>query len=244
MIRREEFEFEQEIMTGSHIAVPFQVTLTADGTLDLLVYSFAEKTAEEFEKAYSTDPFTDEAKAYLAEKLAPVMEEFGFDTDAALERVHLEYRCDAPNTGKILPDCVLINSLDGEEWEDLPLDEFDLDPENPLDRMAVIRDDGKIVCFAGLNDISEEDGLLEVTVECEEAYRRKGYGASCIAKITEYLLGLGEDVKYVCSDDNLPSARTAESAGYSLQSTCMPFVCYKFEEDEEFDEESDEEDPE
>lgn len=233
MIRREEFDFEQEILNDSHIAVPFQVTKTADGKLDLLVYSFAVKTAEEFEKTYGADPFTEEARAYLTEKLTPLMAQFGFDADDAMERVHLEYRCDAPETGKILPDCELIDSLDGEEWDDLPLDEFDLDPENPLDRMAVIRKNGKIVCFAGLNDISEEDGLLEVTVECEEDCRRKGYGASCIAKITEYLLGLGEDVKYICADDNTASAKTAESAGYVLHSTGMPFVCYRFEEDEE-----------
>lgn len=237
MIRREEFDFEQEIMNGSHIAVPFQVTKKADGTLDLLVYSFAEKTAEEFAEKFAADPFADKAKAYLAEKLTPVMEEFEFDTDTAMERVHLEYRCSSPDTAKILPDCELIDTLGGEEWDDLPLDEFDLDPENPLDRMAVIRRDGKIVCFAGLNDISEEDGRLEVTVECEEDFRKQGFGVSCIAKITEYLLGLGEEVKYICADDNFASAKTAESAGYDLYATCMPFVCYRFEEEEETDEE-------
>ncbi|MBQ2724145.1 MAG: GNAT family N-acetyltransferase [Clostridia bacterium] len=242
MIRREEFDFEQEILNDSHIAVPFQVTKKADGTLDLLVYSFAEKTAEEFERRFAADPFSEAAKAYLAEKLTPVMEEFEFDADTAMERVHLEYRCSAPDTAKILPDCELIDTLDGEEWDDLPLDEFDLDPKNPLDRMAVIRRDGKIVCFAGLNDISEEDGHLEVTVECEVDFRKQGFGVSCIAKITEYLLGLGEEVKYVCADDNFASAKTAESAGYGLYAACMPFVCYKFAEDE--DEEFDEEDPE
>jgi len=241
MIRREDFDFEQKIMNGSHIAVPFQVTKKADGTLDLLVYSFAEKTAEEFEKRFAEDPFSEAAKAYLAEKLTPVMEEFEFDTDTATERVLLEYRCSVPDTAKVLPDCVLIDTLDGEVWEDLPLDEFDLDPENPLDRMAVIRKNGKIVCFAGLNDISEEDGLLEVTVECEEDFRKQGFGVSCIAKITEYLLGLGEEVRYVCAANNFASAKTAESAGYELYAACMPFVCYKFEEDEE---EVYEEDPE
>jgi len=237
MIRREDFEFEQEIMNDSHIAVPFQVTLSADGTLDLLIYSFAEKIAEKFEKTYGSNPFSEEAKAYLTAELAPIMEEFGFDADAAMERIHLEYHCDAPNPDCILPDCVLIDSLEDEVWEDLPLDEFDLDPENPMDRMAVIRRDGKIVCFAGLNDISEEDGFAEVTVECEASCRRNGYGASCISKITEYLLGLGENVKYVCADDNTASAKTAESAGYKLVSINMPFVCYKFNEDEEYDEE-------
>ena len=242
MIRREEADFEAEILSESHIAVPFQVTKRNDGSLDFLVYSFAVKTAEEFEKTYGSDPFSAEAKAFLASKLASVMDEYGFDTDGAADAVHLEYRCDSPAENRILPECELICTLEGEEWDELPLDEFDLDPGNPLDRMAVIRENGRIVCFAGLNDISEEDGLPEVTVECEEDCRRKGYGASCIAKITAYLLGLGEGVKYVCAEDNIASAKTAESAGYVWYAACMPFVCYRFEE--ETDEEADEEDPE
>ena len=237
MIRLEEREFENEIINGSHIAVPFQVTAKADGTLDLLVYSFAEKIAEEFEEKFAADPVCEQAKAFLMEKLAPMMEEFGFDTESAVEQVHFDYRCTKPDRSRIQDDCALISVLDGEKWEDLPLDEFELDPENPLDRMAVIRREGKIVCFAGLNDISEEDGCLEVTVECEEDSRKHGFGASCVAKLTEYLLGLGEEVKYVCSDENIASAKTAQAAGYQLYATGMPFVCYRFEEDEEFDEE-------
>ncbi len=237
MIRLEDREFENEIMNGSHIAVPFQVTMKPGDGLELLVYSFAEKIAQDFEEKYGSDPFSEEAKVFLREKLAPIMEKCGFDTKNALERMHREYRCSQPDNEKIQSDCELIDTLDGEKWNDLPLDEFDLDPENPLDRMAVIRRDGKIVCFAGLNDISEEDGCMEVTVECEADHRMCGYGVSCIAKITEYLLGLGEEVKYVCADDNLASAKTAESAGYELSAKCMPFVCYRFEEDEEYDEE-------
>ncbi|MBQ8511621.1 MAG: GNAT family N-acetyltransferase [Clostridia bacterium] len=238
MIRLEDREFENEIIGGgSHIAVPFQVSMAPDGTLDLLVYSFAEKIAAEFEEKFAKDPFSRKAKAFLEEKLAPVMEELDYDTDGAAERIHLEYRCDAPDASKILPECGLIDTLDGEDWEDLPLDEFELDADNPMDRMAVIRADGKIVCYAGVNDICEDDGLLEVTVECEADYRMRGYGVSCIAKLTEYLLSLGEDVKYVCADDNLASAKTAESAGYTLHVKCMPYVCYKLEEDEEYDEE-------
>ena len=210
MIRLEEREFENEIINGSHIAVPFEVTKRADGTLDLLVYSFAEKIAEEFEEKFADNPFSEQAKTFLMEKLAPVMEEFEFDTDSAIDRVHWDYRCSSPDLSRILEDCELISTLDGEEWEDLPLDEFELDPENPLDRMAVIRRDGKIVCFAGLNDISEEDGCLEVTVECAEDYRKCGYGASCIAKITKYLLDLGEELIVYCGCSSKHTAGTSK----------------------------------
>ena len=61
MVRTEDKEFEKEIIEGgSHIAVPFQVKKMADGALDLLVYSFAVKIAEEFEAEFSADPFSEE----------------------------------------------------------------------------------------------------------------------------------------------------------------------------------------
>ena len=105
--------------------------------------------------------------------------------------------------------------------------------------MAVVRDGGKIVCYAGLDDVCENDGLLEVTVECDEEYRRRGYGSACVACLTEYLLSIGERVKYVCEDSNRSSKLTAESAGYTLYKTVLPYVCYKHGRDGSEEDDSD-----
>lgn len=233
MIKLENSELEAAVLDStSCIALPIELHVNVHGECEIITYSFTEHIAREFEENYLSAPFSDSARAFLMEKLTPVMLSLGYDTDGACGRMQLEYRCDSPAKEKIISGCEIISTLDGEKWGDIPLDEFILDPSDPCDRMAVIRDGENIVCFAGVNDISEEDGLVEITVECDKEYRNRGYAASCVAKLTEYLIGAGERVKYVCSDKNTASIRTALSAGFGLHDTCLPFVCYKTEEQE------------
>ena len=234
MVRAEDKQFEDEIISsGHHIAVPFEMSLTEEG-IDILAYSFCMSVAEEFEKKFSSDPTSPEAKAFLFAKLIPIMDELDYESDGDACRVHLEYRCTKPNNDKILPECEIIDSLDGVDYdESLPLDEFALEPTDPMDRMAVIKDGERIVCFAGLNDISADDGFAEITVECAPDYRNRGYGASCVAKLTEYLISIGEQVEYICSDENEASKKTAVCAGFELYKTVLPFVCYRKDLDDE-----------
>lgn len=232
MIKLEDIELEEYILgEKAHIAVPFELHMKNDGDITIVAYSFTKEIAEEFEKRYSSDPFSDEAKAFLHAKLDPVMEKLGYDCANATERITLEYRVDKVDESKILPECVIVDSLAYENWDDLPLDEFALYSECEYDRMAVIRQNEKIVCFAGINDISQNDDFYELTVECESEYRRRGYASSCVALLTKYLLGIDCDVNYICTDDNVASKMTAESAGFELYDKCLPFVCYR-----EFDE--------
>ena len=228
MVRTEDFEFEKEIIsTGYHIALPAEIVLDeACGKLTVTAYSFCVKIAEEYEARFGDDPFSVEARHFLLEQIGPIMNELGYDTSWAVDRVHLEYRSADIDRSKILPECQIISSLDGEIWDELALDEFELDPDDEIDRMAVIKVDGKIVCYAGINDISDDD-MVELTVECEEQYRGRGFGSSCVACIADYFAGLGQAVKYVCADDNTASVKTAEAAGFRLVSRTLPFVCYK-----------------
>ena len=237
MIRYEDYDFVKEILDSEGcIILPIEISQYSDGKTDILVYPFCDEIAKEFELRFALDPFSHEAVDFLYKKLTPIVSELGYSTAGADKHTYCEYRCDSADHSKILPECVIIDSLDGEKWEDLELDGFELDASITTDRMAVIRDDGKIVCYAGLNDISEEDGLYEITVECDENYRRRGYAASCVAKLTEYLLSLGEGVKYVCAEDHEVSGKTAESAGYGLFRRVLPFVCVRSDENTETDE--------
>ena len=249
MVDAEDREFEEDIISsGYHIAVPMQIEKKTGGALRIIAYSFVMDKARTFEEQFGDDPFTDEALGFLEDEIAPVMNAMDYSTEHAAERLFREYRCERANRERILPECELIDTLDGVEYcDELELDAFELDPENKIDRMAVMRDEnGKIVCYAGLDDVCENDGLLEVTVECAEEYRRRGYGSACVACLTDYLLSIGERVKYVCEDDNVNSKLTAESAGYTLFKTVLPYVCYKHgrdgsEEDDECDHEHDHE---
>lgn len=231
-IRIEDPGFEQGILEGgSCLAVPAEVSLLEDGTLDLLVYSFCREIAEKFSERFAEDPFSSDAVSYLMDRLAPKMAEMDFTLTDPCAHAYLEFRCDKPDTAKILPECEIITTLKGEKWNDLELDEFELDESDPTDRMAVIRRGGRIVCFAGLNDLAE-DGLFELNVECEEAYRRQGFGVSCIAALAQYLVNLGGGVKYVTSEENIASRSTASAAGFHLYKKVLPFVCHRDIEEE------------
>ena len=66
MIRLEEKELEEQVIaTRHHIAVPFEMNHIAGEGLDLLVYSFCETIAQEFEEKFADDPTSDAAQAFL-----------------------------------------------------------------------------------------------------------------------------------------------------------------------------------
>ncbi len=233
MIRYEEADFVKELLDNeSCILVPMEIGRDQEGTVSILAYPFCRQTAETFEARFSSDPFGKEALAYLMEALTPAMNDLGYGTEGADTHLHIEYRCKDVKEEVILPHTLLVDTLEGEENEELDLEGFVLDPADPIDRMAVIRRDGKVVCYAGLNDLCEEDGLLELTVECQAAYRRRGYAASCVALLTRYLKNLGQDVKYVTSAENRPSQKTADKAGFAPYRTTLSFVCLRREEEE------------
>ena len=157
---------------------------------------------------------------------------------------HREYRL-TPADLEHLPEAkreaellTVLTDADRETDAELELDAFEMDGSNPDDAMTVIRENGKIVCFAAVNDIIENDttgGLdwIELNVECGEEYRCRGYGAACVTALTRYYLQKGKGVKYLCDEDNLPSIRTAERVGYALYSRVVPMVYYTRENDEE-----------
>ncbi len=255
MIRLESKEFEDSIIQEHyHIAVPFQITVYADTPMatpgeevptdgkEYLVYSFCEKLAEAFDAAFA-DPLTEEAIDWLADKLAPMMDELDYDYTSLQLHGHREYRltpadlATLPVPAQPVELLTVLTEEDRVTTEELELDAFEMDGSNPEDAMTVMRQDGQIVCFAAVNDIIENDttgGLdwIEINVECGEHYRQKGYGASCVAALTRYYLERGKGVKYLCDEDNLPSIRTAEKTGYRLYSRVVPMVYYTHDEDE------------
>jgi len=241
MIRLEERELEEHVIaTGHHIAVPFEMNHIAGAGLDLLVYSFCEAIAREFEERFADDPTGEDAQAFLYRTITPLMQELEYECDDALGVIYYEFHAEPGDaiSSEGLPECDLVDDLTGEVFENLPLDEFEFLETDPCDRMAILRRDGKVVCYAGLNDVCEDDGLYEITVECEEEYRGQGFAKACVARLTEHILAHGEKVKYVCTSDNTASIRTAESVGYKLYKTCMPFVCYKITDEDEGDDEN------
>lgn len=246
MIRLENEEFERSIIDEHyHIAVPVQITAFADGCgnyhYELLVYSFCQKLAEEYEAKFA-DPTTDEAIGWLAEELFPIMEELDYDSDALLLLSHREFRLTPEEGDRLItpttePELLtILTEEDRNSNAQLELDAFEMDGTNPDDAMTVIRENGKIVCFAAVNDIIENDTTggfdwIELNVECDGRYRCRGYGLSCVVALTRYYLNRGKAVKYLCDEDNTPSIALAEKAGYKLHSRVISMVYYTNEEE-------------
>ncbi len=227
MVRLEEKEFEDLIIQSRHyVAVPVELFQYAtDGSLEIISYSFCESVAREFEKQFSASPFSREARDFLYSKLTPVMAELGYSSKQSAERVFTELRADASVRTAGFSPAEIISTLAGEAWGEIALDEFSLDISDPCDRMAVVKADGKIVCYAGLNDEIDGDGLAEITVECDAEYRNRGYGAACVALLAEHLHSHGKTVKYICAEGNLASLKTAMRAGLTPYRRFMPYVC-------------------
>ena len=248
MVILEDIEFEKSIIdTCYHIAVPFQITVYGDGSQECMVYSFCKELAEEYERIWD-DLLAEEALHWLAKRLFSVMEELGYDSSDMVMRSHREYRL-LPQKKEMLPipgtETELLKVLtdaDRNDTEDLELDAFEMDGSNPEDAMTVVRKDGRIVCFAAVNDMIENDctaGLdwIELNVECSPDYRCRGYASACVAELTRYYLDMGKGVKYLCDEENLPSIKTAEKVGYDLYSRVVPRVYYRRDEETEETEE-------
>lgn len=261
-IQQEEEEFERGIFEEENcIAVPFEATVTDQGELSLLVYSFCLDVAEEFAKRFMHTPFSEAAKAFLREKITPRMEKREYACETATDDVYDTYGVDGRSIGGFPllaevplaehplvehppvehlpvehppvehPPVELLDHLTEADCRDslVDLSDFVLDPKEPLDRMVVIRREGRIVSFAAANDLSAEDAV-ELTVETAKAYRRRGLGSSCVRAITEYFCSLGMNVRYVTKRRNLPSVRTAVHAGLRPLSATLSFVCYRRED--------------
>ncbi len=233
MVRLEEKEFEDLIFEAGHyVAVPVELFRYADdGRLEIVSYSFCENIAHELESRFFDDPFSREARDFLYEKLSPIMRELGYSSVQSAERVFEEYRTGGCRITADHSSAEIIDTLDGEVWDELALDEFALDPTDPCDRMAIVKKSGKIVCYAGLNDEIDGDDIAEITVECDENYRGRGYGSACVALLTEYLESRGKTVKYIFNENNEISRKTASRAGLTPYCRFMPYVCRRLNSD-------------
>ena len=58
------------------------------------------------------------------------------------------------------------------------------------------------------------------------------FGFDASAEMPEYLMAVGEGVKYVCAEDHTVSQKTAEASGYTLYRKVFPFVCVREDDDD------------
>lgn len=68
-------------------------------------------------------------------------------------------------------------------------------------------------------------GYTEIGVETLSEHRGQSYAAMCLSSLAAHLEAKGEKVMYVCSENNLPSIRTAEKAGFEKEGIMYFYVC-------------------
>lgn len=233
MIRLEDEDLARFSLTEGYIAVPFEVYQPVGGEMRVTVYPGLERTAQEFLRLFSRDPFSPDAIHWLKDRLTPYVGEYGMSPSRDADVNFLDYRMsdrDALPVGRILPDTELADgNTDMTGWINATTHALEMDPDDPDDACAIHRVGNTVAAYAALNDFPEEEDVREIHVECAPAYRKKGYATSCTVRLADYLLERGYSVQYVCRHTNLASARVAEKAGFTLAGRKYSFVCYRNE---------------
>lgn len=234
MIYTEDADFVNFTLTDGEIAVPFSVTKPQDGPCSITVYAPFLGIAEEFERLYTEDPFTDSAVAFLKEHLTEPMHRYGFklsrDIDNRIRTFLIR------DVGEVHSDICLANTRivsgadDLEALVNLTTHAIEMDADDPDDISAIAVENGKIIAYATLNDVFEGEDFLEISVECALGYRGQGYASSCAAALAKELATRGYTVSYKCRHTNAASARVAMKAGFKETSMEYNFVCYREKE--------------
>lgn len=226
----EDKEIETAVKNGEMcISVPFEVSVISEGEGTVRCFSIFEKTAEEYLKRFENDPFSKEACDFVRKTLSEKMDGFGYekgDTDAG----HLIYYCSEKPLNNCLKsklgEIVLISENSDFEKYELPEEMFsELDDDDEFDVCFAAVLDGRIISWAGVNDLSE-DGSFEINVETVEDFRQMGLGSAVAGALVSYITSKGERVSYCFEKSNNSSRAVAEKIGLTFEKEAYSFVYY------------------
>ena len=228
----EEFVFENDWDT----AVPITVRKKDDGEIFIEVFPTYEDAAHEFEARYGEDPFSDEALAFLWERIGEPMRARGYEDEVKFRhRWYYNYvlrRQDEIDHSVILPETVRLSKKIVRGKKNCTT--FDLDryiEEEITSFVAVIG--GEIVsiaaenmaCSGDFDDDPDCEGITEIGVETAVGHRGCGYGSSCAAALASALISeTGGYVTYETDCDNVSSQKTALRAGFRQYGRCYYYV--------------------
>ena len=167
----------------------------------------------DFVKKHTEDLFADDTLRTLGEIVAPYLEKTGYvrEKQGTLRWYHsfVCYNKDKIDPSVILPSTKKLNTLRYENLTTFDLKEL---KEYKLPAFVTVVD-GKVVSIATVNPYSKGQRMLEITAETAPAYRKRGYGASNVAALADYLLRHKHTVAYCCSRYNSGSIKIARKVG-------------------------------
>lgn len=228
MVKAESKELEKEIVNGfSCIGVPVEAFVPEEGEPLIVSYSFCMDIAREWEGLYGSEILSAESVEWLDNALRDDMKRLRYVRYPNENELMLEYIASPGmhmpkleiqhKVHKIYSNAVLARLCESSGCDIEIADDGE-------DAVFAIVENGIILAYAGMNDLTYEDGSVEISVETAPDCRRKGYGAAVVYELTRHLLDKGICVRYKCSAENTASSALAEKCGYRLEGKRLSMV--------------------
>ena len=220
-------EKEKRIFKADYpMIVPFLVESYGDD-LEIEVYSGVKRLAKRYVKRYGKDIFFDEALAALNEELEKYALSHGYEGEKH-ERLRWYYSFSMKSAEKLDVSAIFPSSvkIESEGFENLTTLDVKENLEKNIPMFATVSD-SKIVSMACVNEYTEGQKMLEITVETAPEHRKSGYARSNTAALAKFLLENGYSVAYCCSRYNEGSRRIAESLGFDLAGRFYAYNAYR-----------------
>ena len=199
------------------LLVPFSVTYREGGDYDISCYPDSLEIVGEYAERFGDSPFSDEAVAFLKDRLDGVFCPKGYELQIEDDCVYFLDK--AVDCG----DNAIVNARDAAGYENLC--EIDLAEAAELGQEAfVCVKDEKIVSVAVENYTHK--GETEIAVETSPDYRRLGYARAACAALCNDIVNSGGSVTWHCSRENRPSCLLAEKIGFRLDGREVYFCYY------------------
>lgn len=226
----EDGDLEEFVMSGeSDIAVPIEFFVPVEGEARLTVYSAFSEVAKGFISRFSSDLFSSEALGYLDSAFTQPMMEAGYRKDIRGDYRILSYSSVGADIKPPVCELEIVKISSNEEFEKYYNDttrDVEFDPDDPCDVCFAAIENGNIVSYAAVNDLSEDD-TVEINVETCPHARGRGLATAVVSSLCHYLMGFGETVGYRCRISNAASVRVAEKVGLKMTGEGYSFVCYR-----------------
>lgn len=224
MVIREDRAVERFSLRHGMTALPISVEEDVHGKMTYTVYGKLCRKVKAFEKAEKC-PFDDDGMRELAALAEPLMKKRGFalrDECTLLLNYSAKTPLPYPDT-----DCVILktNAELALYEADTTLWRLELNDDVDADVISAVIENGRLVAFAGVNDIGTGCDY-EINVECAAQYRRRGFATSCVRGLVNYLFESADasTVKYICRTSNTASVNTAKRAGLEYTGRSLTLV--------------------
>lgn len=223
------YESEREALEGAYgMIVPFLVSVYK-GETTIEAYDGAREQVNKILSRCHGSYFNKASIDLIDELLEPYVNRLGYYREVIGKYKWYEVY-GAESAERLNLSCVRENTriLSEEHLTLTNLTNFDLNELLALPfPSCIVIDDNKIVALASVNPCSEEQRVLELTVETSSDYRRKGYGISATVKLADHLLRDGYIINYVCSRYNRPSILLAKKCGFEKMGRIYAYTAYE-----------------